>query len=523
MLSSKEFAQRDLYFVLFICALAATVSVLFSVIAILGDEVVNTDGVMYLRSALFFYSGDWVSGFAADYTKFPLYSMAIALTAHIAGLSVEHAAYAVNIFFDAASVVVFMLLVCELSNRCEDRHQLIIAAAITVLSFTQFNDYRTLIVRDHGFWFFYLSSILLFIYYWQKPNLSNALVWGGVSLMSSLFRIEGIIFLLALPVSVLLKSGNLRQRIVECLRAYAVLLPCFVVALGIVLYGVLFSEDAYIVGNSKEALMRGTHYLSASPWEFLTQKSEALSGALFTDAAAVFSKKYAFTGVIAVLSAIFFSKIFSALTLVFTLLIIYTVYFRVVPSKPEVRICYWAVFINLLIVLLFLVNQFFLVGRYVVPLVFILILIVPFGLCFMYEQWQMNTDRRSKVFWVFPVVCIALFGMAVDGIVSFGPSKQYVRDAANWLNVTVPSEAVLISDNAPLLFHSGISNTVLQSSYDADQKVSGITGKHVYWAVKVSRKASNYERDLHGSKNILPIKKFQNKRGDRILIYHFTD
>ena len=141
----------------------------------------------------------------------------------------------------------------------------------------------------------------------------------------------------------------------------------------------------------------------------------------------------------------------------------------------------------------------------------------------MYEQWRMNADRRSKVFWVFPVVCIALFGMAMDGIVSFGPSKQYVRDAANWLNVTVPSEAVLISDNAPLLFHSGVSNTVLQGSYDADQKVSGITGKHVYWAVKVSRKASNYERDLQESKNILPIKKFQNKRGDRILIYHFTD
>ena len=67
----------------------------------------------------------------------------------------------------------------------------------------QFNSVRQYIVRDHGFWAFYLVSLYFLLKYVEDVSWKNALAWSASLLMATLFRIEGAIFLLTLPCCVL--------------------------------------------------------------------------------------------------------------------------------------------------------------------------------------------------------------------------------------------------------------------------------------------------------------------------------
>ena len=63
----------------------------------------------------------------------------------------------------------------------------------------EFNNVREYIIRDHGFWAFYLISLLCLLHYFSKPKRVTALAFSGSLLLATLFRIEGAIFLLVLP------------------------------------------------------------------------------------------------------------------------------------------------------------------------------------------------------------------------------------------------------------------------------------------------------------------------------------
>ncbi|MGH8670975.1 MAG: hypothetical protein ACREUA_02905, partial [Burkholderiales bacterium] len=93
---------------------AVLISLLISAWSLYQDNVINDDGVLYLRTAELFSHGDWRGGMAGF--PWPFYSWLIALTGRISGLHLEAAAHLLNALFWGLTVYFFITLVRQLGG-----------------------------------------------------------------------------------------------------------------------------------------------------------------------------------------------------------------------------------------------------------------------------------------------------------------------------------------------------------------------------------------------------------------------
>ena len=135
---------------------AAAISILLSIWAATTGSVVNTDAICYLQSADTMPAGLHAAMTVCGQAQWPFYSALIFSVVHLASLSNVAAAYLLNGFFSLISVVTFVGIIHFLNPA---RRLLWLAAAVILLSH-DFNAIRQYIIRDHGFWAFYLVSIL---------------------------------------------------------------------------------------------------------------------------------------------------------------------------------------------------------------------------------------------------------------------------------------------------------------------------------------------------------------------------
>jgi len=162
----------------------------------LRESVINPDAICYLLSAeMIGKSGMHVAMHLCGQAKWPFYSTLIYFFVKLTHVSYVTAAYILNGFFTLISVTTFVLIIKALGGS----QRLLWMAAAVILLAHEFNSVRQYIVRDHGFWAFYLISLLLLLQYFRQPSWMKALAWSISLVVATLFRIEGAIFLLLLP------------------------------------------------------------------------------------------------------------------------------------------------------------------------------------------------------------------------------------------------------------------------------------------------------------------------------------
>src|SRR3990167_10792551 len=186
------FYQRERFLYCF----AIIISILLSLSMNMSRPLVNPDAICYLSSAE--SMGEYGIKAAMQLcgqAKWPFYSMLIYGFVTMSHLSYVIAAYILDGFFSLFSVVMFILIVKKLGGS---RRVLWLAAMVILLSH-QFNSVREYIIRDHGFWAFYLISMFLLIRYYKQSTWQIALSWNISLMIATLFRIEGAFFLFAIP------------------------------------------------------------------------------------------------------------------------------------------------------------------------------------------------------------------------------------------------------------------------------------------------------------------------------------
>src|SRR3990167_7939268 len=173
------------------------------------DIIVNHDGICYLLSAQAF-SVLGLHGVMqlCPQSQWPFYPLLIHLFVQFSHLSYHLAAYMLDSVFTCITVVTFILIIKELGGT---RRVCWLAAGVILLAH-EFNSVREYIVRDHGFWACYLLSLFFLLRFFHKPTYWMALAWGSSLLIATLFRIEGAIFLMALPLLSWCYAGSFLQR-----------------------------------------------------------------------------------------------------------------------------------------------------------------------------------------------------------------------------------------------------------------------------------------------------------------------
>ena len=476
----------------------------------MNETVINPDGICYLLSAKVAQHADVNTVMhVCPQAIWPFFSMLIARLSQLTPLSLKNAALLLDTLFSMLSVVTFIAMTGVLGGS---KRVMWLAAAVILLSH-EFNNVRQYIVRDHGFWAFYLVSIYCLLQFSVKPGWRYALAWSASLMLAALFRIEGVIFLLLVPGVVwFFTQTTWRKRAQLYVQLHALtLLACVVLAIWLLIHP---QQTLAKLGRVAEVPQQIQHGLGLMFTRFQIMKAALAQNVLTAD-----SVKEAGIVLGALLVGWYVVSVVSNLSLVYTALVLYAWFKRALQTTREkIRIVGVYLGINLVITFGFLLEREFLSKRYLIALSLTFMLWVPFSL----EKIVAQCVSRKKWVWGGLLAC-ALLGSAVGGIFNFGYSKRYIYDAGSWFADNVPAQASIYANDLQLMYYTRHFGEKLYQANQAFQSQS-ITAnaawrQYDYLAFRVTQKARDRMAANWRDMPLKPVKVFQNKRGDRVLIY----
>ncbi len=492
--------------------LSAFVSVLLSVWCVYIDPIVNNDGIQYFRVAQRLIDGEWQQAVAIHH--WPFYSMLIAATSKVTGLSIELSAHAVNAGLFVLLVVGFIAAVAELGG---DR-RVVVLAALVILLLPGLNKYRSFVIRDTGYLASYLWSLVFLFRYWKKPEGKSIVAWAACSIAAFLFRIEGAAFLLFMPAVILGRRFSN-----SALYRLAILVALLL--LGIVLFAVfsLWTLSSELGADQAKVFSHPIASLGMA-WERITAELWFKLHALRQEFLGEFSGKYAYAVFLFTLITIVVVEVLRKLLLVYGILGVHAYWRELAFPEQALRPLWLAlVMVNLLIVSLFTLTKLFLAGRYTLGLVITILLAAPFSIAYFYSSWREPHQRARTVYrWTFPVLAVVLLAVGIKGLDRF-TDKRYLKAAGRWVAAHSAPGEKFYSNNRAVIYYSGKPAFRDGAKYDWAETMktvwSGDWKRYDYIAVQVSGDRPDQEQRLLSKLGMRPIQTFENRKGDRVVLF----
>ena len=476
--------------------------------------LINNDGIHYLSAAELIIAGDWAGACQIEQLLcWLLFPSMIATVGKLTGLGLENAAYLLGAVFSALMVFAFLTLVRDFgANRTT-----LVIAALVILLHPFLNNARTEVIRDHGYWALYLLMVFFFIRFWRDASWQYIVAWGAAAVAATLFRIEGIVFLLFLPLVLVIDTRRRwAERLLRLLQAHA--FTGFVMLMLLAWWAL---DPAFFASNSGRLL---------EPVQRMGETWEQLHTGLATRAQVMGEQvlgseleHYALSALWAGLLVIIVYKVINTLSPLYALLLFFKslrVHFN--PPAGVVPVIVWLVILNLLILLVEVLTRFTLSGRFAMPLALTLMLIVPFLLEAMYSRWQAGALHGWQRWLALPLVTAALLFMTVDGFYSSGSGRHdYLRDAGYWLQDRRTSTTRIISNSARVTHYSGKYGK--HNKWVNDKRTSrmlqrGTWRKFDYIVIQVDGDDATL-RDMAVKTLGVPVMEFSNSRHDSVLLY----
>lgn len=486
--------------------IAVLLSIAFSLLVIAQDRLINNDGALYLIAADLITQGEWAAALARY--PWPFLSILISYTSQATGLIPEYAAYLLSTLFFVLLTLCFIDFVRQLGG--DRRTQLL--AALLVLTLPYLNESRAEILRDHGYWFFYLLGLRFLFKHYQEPRLVTGLAWNAAILISCLFRMEGFVMMAMLPFILMLKrESSLKQRFTAFIQANWISLSLLI--LGLILLP--FAGDN--LGRLAEFPLRIVRF-----WNALTVGLAHKAEVIQTGVLPALSAKFAMQSVLSILVLIIFSKTVAVMTsLNGMMLLLPRLHAEAILPKGFRTFVVWVVLINLLMLIIFLVPTFFLQARFTMPLVLTVLLLLPFLMNRAWALWQEESDSwlYSRLF---PVAIVIIMLMGVDGLTSIGGySKTYLRDSSDWIAQNSATDSKIITSESDRFCYYIDRNVAFEQRHQCH-----------YFAAPQAKMTFDY-LVIYARKGVLPdgwrtyleqaslfeVVRFENSRRDGMIIY----
>jgi hypothetical protein len=377
-------------------------SLLLSAFAVAGKISPNNDGMLYVEAAQLFQQGGFEA--ARQVYDWLFYSVLIALVSSLTGMHAESVAYAL------AGVMLAALgaLLVDVTRMLYP--QAAWAAVVIVLALPALNGYRDFIIREHGMWLFVVLSVWLSMRWSRRPGWLLAFASQASVGLAALFRPEALIFVLV-P---LLCFGARRRE--SGVRPYLQFLALPLVGGGVIaglwLAGHPLGWDKMASQLQALALlskMDGFRELGAAIAPTL---SPHLSD---KDAAWVIV-----TGAVALIPIKFATNLG---LFVIPLLRGVTARRGCGTAGDEAGAVLWAVVVYGVVLLAFVLDQYWLSARFVVLLNLLVVPFVAYGTCLLWQAWPR---------WRWAIVLLIAV-TAVAHVASTSPKKTRYAEAAAWV------------------------------------------------------------------------------------------
>ena len=486
------------------------VSLFLSLSQFIADSVINSDGIFYLYLASLIQQGEWQS--ATEVYNWLFYPYIISQIATLTTLSLEYSAYALNALFTATTCVAFILLVKEFGGR---NKSILYYASLIILCYPNLNEYRNLVIRDHGYWAFYLLGCYFFIQAYKKPTLKVVISLTLFTALAALFRVEGVIFFISLPILLLLRHISSVQK------------PTIVV----VSILVATSLSIFVYSNSYDNLNLSGFTKTKQLEQALTSNISNISASINTTKKFIntlspqgFSEEYAPAVLVFLFILILLTEIVSTTSPLYAIALVSAFFFnRTAINHQSMRPWAYLITINIIILCGFLASRYFIAGRYPIPLALILIIPLPFLAHLAYQRLQNKTLSPIQTN-LAKITAVLFVVLTLDGLVSIGASKEYLKDAGQWVTASHKNQEVsLFTNNQFVSFYAAQQNgkRIKEPSFNTvlHKIKKGSLKKFDLLAIQVSRKNPSGKSSLIEAFGTKPVKVFKNSKGDCVLIF----
>ncbi|MDB6060248.1 MAG: hypothetical protein JWM78_351 [Verrucomicrobiaceae bacterium] len=384
-----------------VSTLALALSTVLSLWTFISGPSINTDGVIYLKTARGFIDAGF-SG-ALQVYGWPFYSMLIAAVAQL-GVTLDTAAALINVLLFAALAWAFVAVVELLYPKQKNIHYL--ASAIILLE-PYLNSLRGSFFRDSGHLAFTLTSLVALLQYANTRRIGLLVTWVLATLVATLFRPEAVLLLPAGIIALAYhrpswKFGALAIAFTICCAVILFLMQRYAPTsriIDVIGWWNFYSSDFGNTFSRKAALLERTVL-----GDFSDNGRESLLAALVVTVIA------AVVGVITPIYAV----------------VLWVRRKNIFISSPIHKKIIWAYAIAALIPsLLFVAFAYFLSQRYVTAFALILLLLVPQLLIDIFYSMRNRAARIS-----FAVLLVLIFSVASYRNLR---SETELKDAGVWL------------------------------------------------------------------------------------------
>ena len=419
----------------------------------------NDDAYTYVRVADILLH----EGIAAAFAHYPWATYPV-LFAHfiLIDLDLFTSGRVLNALLYSLLAVSFVSITGELVRGTDftRRSAIMFLAAVTVLLYPQLNEYRSMLIRDVGYWAFMLLGLQQLIVL-MRVHTRSLNFWGrlfaffAALLVAFAFRAEALGYLILAPLFFCLvrdSAGNRRfgdaLRVTLALASLAVLAIVGSLAAGVEVFSLLSKFAATY-----------TPFIEATFSPDEAQRSE-LSGILFGSHAEAYSGDYLPIFLITGLLSILAVSLTSAIGLPYLIVIGFAVItgwrerkevasssfaHKLGVEKDALILVVGFALINLGILIGFVLITRFISARYGMLLSLLVALLIPLLL---YRALEASRRRGTRL-----VIVLLFTYCLVDSFFSFGERKTFLQDSIDWVQSNEIS-APLLTNNHTLAYAS---------------------------------------------------------------------
>lgn len=400
---------------------------------------INPDSVIYFEQARLFAKNDW-QGMLGVY-QWPFYSACIGIVHKLTSLSIQASAQLLNMLFFGLATASFLRLITLAggSNRTLIMGMLLLFSSQYIVG-----DVLEMLMRDEGFWAFYLTALVFFIRYIQHQKRWDALHWQLCIIIATLFRIEAILFLLFLPLACLLDSSTqLKTQLRKLLNAYSIS-----IFIGIVISFAVIALPQL----SMSQFGRLNEVFTNSLYQEFTKKLFLQSDIMSHQVLGRYLAEFAIPGLLLTFIYVIGSKIITATGFVGIGLVLIGTKCTSIEIKPTVkRVLLVVGSIALISMLLIIIKVFVLSSRYAVALAWILLIFASFYL----STLSLNPNKKPRMVFIF--ICLILGLSLVKNILPKREGYNFRQDAVAWIKKHNTNNSPVFYDDTRMIYYANIS------------------------------------------------------------------
>jgi len=461
---------------------------------------INSDSVLYLEAAKWMVAGDFTKALAIY--NWPFYSICIATVSKILHTPIFLSAQILSTVFFMLATTALLNIVLLLGGN----NRTIVIGAITLFGCDYIvGDILPMLMRDQGYWAFFLLSVWAFIKFTDHPTWLMGGLWQFSVITATLFRIEGI-FYLALPLVLLFEhEKSWRCRLTQWLKAnYLNLLGLALLLIGILLL------NAQQIGRLQELSPSNIVQVYS---ENLLRKSAIMSQQVLGG----FLEEYGLFVILVSLFLITFIKsILSAGAICSAIAVKYFWAFKN-NTSARFRVIYAVMLITFLSMYMIITKVFVLSGRYTITMAFMLLILASFGIA---KLLQNHSARYSK-----KIAVIVLLIFSITLLKNLMPKPEgfnFRQDAMIWLKQNNTMHEPVFFNDVRLSYYYDDESVFLKitsqrSNRDIYQNPSFETlHKYKYIALyKTKDDKALYQLIKSNTNQFLEIKLFVNDKHDK--------